>query len=189
MACTIAVARRGQQRSLTRFLRVLRLAMARSPQARIFARRIVPSPLVAARAHRPTALIHVQACEAPSSDIRTFACLSSSAAVSCTDWRATSRKTTQQVSAVVTRLACPRSCWIVIRSTPAAPAAPAAQCRRSCSLTGSNPATSVSSLKRRVNHSTRTGRPSACRNTRSFGPINPKRRRCHSRNAFNSCTE
>lgn len=58
-------------------------------------RRIAPSPLIAARACRPTALIRVQACEAPSSDIRTLACLSSNAAVSCTDWRATSRNTTQ----------------------------------------------------------------------------------------------
>ncbi len=37
MACTIAVARRGQQRSLTRIFQVLRVAIARSPRARIFA--------------------------------------------------------------------------------------------------------------------------------------------------------
>ena len=35
MACTIAVARRGQQRSLTRDFQVLRVATARSPTARI----------------------------------------------------------------------------------------------------------------------------------------------------------
>jgi len=37
MACTIAVARRGQQRSLARIFQVLRVAIARSPRARIFA--------------------------------------------------------------------------------------------------------------------------------------------------------
>jgi hypothetical protein len=37
MACTIAVARRGQQRSLIRSFQVLSVAMARSPRARIFA--------------------------------------------------------------------------------------------------------------------------------------------------------
>jgi hypothetical protein len=37
MVCTIAVARRGQQRNLARVLQVLRVAIARSPQARIFA--------------------------------------------------------------------------------------------------------------------------------------------------------
>ena len=37
MACTIAVARRGQQRSLIRIFQVLSVAMARSHRARIFA--------------------------------------------------------------------------------------------------------------------------------------------------------
>lgn len=37
MACTIAVARRGQQRSLARVFQVLSVAIARSPRARIFA--------------------------------------------------------------------------------------------------------------------------------------------------------
>ncbi|ODB80636.1 hypothetical protein A8711_18815 [Micromonospora sp. II] len=37
MAWTIGVARRGQQRSLFRIFQVLRVAIARSPRARIFA--------------------------------------------------------------------------------------------------------------------------------------------------------
>lgn len=37
MARTIAVARRGQQRSLTRIFQVLSVATARSPRGRIFA--------------------------------------------------------------------------------------------------------------------------------------------------------
>lgn len=37
MACTIAVARRGQQRSLARIFQVLSMAMARWPRARILA--------------------------------------------------------------------------------------------------------------------------------------------------------
>jgi hypothetical protein len=36
-ACTIAVARRGQQRSLARPFQILRVAIARSPRARILA--------------------------------------------------------------------------------------------------------------------------------------------------------
>lgn len=37
MACTIAVTRRGQQRSLARIFQALRVATARSPTARILA--------------------------------------------------------------------------------------------------------------------------------------------------------
>lgn len=39
MACTIAVARRGQQRSLVRIRQLLRVAMARSPSPRSRARK------------------------------------------------------------------------------------------------------------------------------------------------------